>query len=301
LTRVLVTGATGFVGSVCVRRLVDAGAEVHACARARSPGLPAKVAFHEVDLLEPHAATELVAAVRPARLLHLAWLATPQTYWSSAANDAWVGASVRLLEEFALAGGSRVVVAGTCAEYDWSEAGPYRELRSPLAAAGRYGLAKDALRRWTEGYARTHDVSVAWARLFFLYGPGEHPDRIVPYVATRLLAGEPAETTSGAQVRDYLHVDDAATALVALLRGDVEGPVNVASGQGVAIATIAHRLADIVGRPDLLRLGALETPGDHPAEIVADVARLQDEVGWRPSLTLDEGLASTVDWWRGRT
>jgi nucleoside-diphosphate-sugar epimerase len=296
----LITGATGFVGSACTRQIARHRQDVHTCARTAPPEVSSAVSFHAVDLLDLAATGALVAEVRPTHLLHLAWIATPGTYWDSAENDAWLDASQHLLRAFADHGGRRAVVAGTCAEYDWSESGPYRERESPIRPARRYGQAKDALRRWCEQDAPARGVSVAWARLFFLYGPGEHPGRFVPSVVTALLDGRPADCTTGAQVRDFLHVDDAARALLALLGGEVEGPVNVASGEGVTVRSVAKRIAAAAGRPESLRLGVRPTPASEPEEVVADVGRLRREVRWRPELTLERGLAETVDWWRNR-
>lgn len=298
MTTVLVTGATGFVGSACTRLLSASEADLHACARARPDHLPSPVEFHAVDLLAPGAAETLVENVRPSHLLHLAWIATPGSYWESPENDAWVARSQRLLEAFADHGGKRVVVAGTCAEYDWTSPSPYRESESPTGPTSAYGRAKHNLRRWAEQYATARDVSVGWARLFFLYGPNEHPSRLVPSVTATLLGGRHAEIATGDDIRDYLHVDDASSALVALLDRDVDGAVNVASGEGVTVWNIAEVIADAIGRPDLLT--RRDTASKRPTGIVGSTVRLRHEVTWEPTIRLDDGLRDTVAWWRDR-
>jgi nucleoside-diphosphate-sugar epimerase len=241
-------------------------------------------------------AGELMVAIQPTHLLHLAWVATPGVYWTSPDNPRWVEASLRLIEAFAAHGGQRVAVTGTCAEYDWSAGGACHETDTPTRPATLYGTCKDELRLKAE----QSKLSLAWARLFFLYGPREHPARLVPSVANALLAGQPAETTAGDQERDFLHVEDAADALVQLLLSDVAGPVNIGSGEPVAVRSVVETIAGIVGRPDLLRLGAKPMPSNEPLQLYADVARLRHEVGWRPRIGLRQGLADTVAWWRGR-
>jgi nucleoside-diphosphate-sugar epimerase len=99
-------------------------------------------------------------------------------------------------------------------------------------------------------------------------------------------------------VRDFLHVADVGDAFAALLDSDVEGAVNIGSGEGVAVAEVVQRIAELAGRPDLVELGALEAPPDEPPLLVADVGRLHEEVGWRRFRSLDEGLRETVEWWR---
>jgi nucleoside-diphosphate-sugar epimerase len=172
------------------------------------------------------------------------------------------------------------------------------ESDTPLRPHTTYGRCKLDLSRWAEAFGRARGVSVASARLFFLYGPGEHPARLVPSVARALLAGTPAPCSVGTQQRDFLHVDDAAGALVALVRGELTGGINVGSGEPVPVRTVIEHVARACGRPDLVRLGARETPAGEPPLLVADVRRLRDELGWRPRIELARGLSETVNWWR---
>jgi nucleoside-diphosphate-sugar epimerase len=282
LKRVLVTGATGFVGRQTLAPLERRGFDVHA------------VGSRDADLLAAGTAARLIDDVQPTHLLHLAWYAEPGAFWESAENARWRDASVRLLEAFAASGGTRAVAAGTCAEYDWNGDGLLSEGSTPLEPRTAYGQAKNAVREAAGGMR----LSLGWGRIFFLYGPDEDERRLVASVTRALLAGTPARTTHGRQVRDFLHVADVGDAFAALLDSGVEGAVNVGSGEGVAVADVVGRIAAVVGRPELVELGALEAPGGDPPLLVADVRRLRDEVGWRPSRSLDEGLRDTVEWWR---
>ena len=296
--RVLVTGASGFVGRRALAPLAASGFDVHAVGRGASApaGTPAQVTWHGADLLDAAARRALVAAIGASHLLHLAWYAEPGAFWTARENAGWVAATIGLVDEFAAAGGVRATLAGTCAEYDWSAPQPLAE-DAPLAPATYYGACKDATRRIAEGLAQLSDLSFAWGRIFFLYGPREDERRLVAGVARALAAGERAATSAGLQRRDFLHVDDVAAAFVAILRSDVGGAINVASGEAVTVRSIAERLARASGLPELLDVGALpDRPGD-AAVIVADVARLRDEVRFEPRFDLEQGLAATFDWW----
>jgi nucleoside-diphosphate-sugar epimerase len=299
---VLVTGASGFVGRRALAPLLARGFEVHAVGRAaRAPaGTPEAVVWHGADLLDAGARRALVAEVGASHLLHLAWYAEPGAFWTARDNAPWVAATIGLVDQFAAAGGERAVLAGSCAEYDWDGPQPLRE-DAAIAPATYYGVCKDATRRVCAGLADVAGLRFAWGRIFFLYGPGEDRRRLVASVASRLVRGERAPTSAGTQLRDFLHVDDVAGAFAALVDSGVEGAVNVASGEGVAVRAIAERLAAAAGHPELLDVGAVaQRPGD-PPEVTADVARLRDEVGFAPALSLRDGLEQTVAWWRDQT
>jgi nucleoside-diphosphate-sugar epimerase len=297
--RVLITGATGFIGRHCLPLLAAQGYDVHAVSSRDPDEKQPGVRWHRANLFDPAEVEKLVAGVAPAHLLHFAWIATPGIYWNSPENLAWVQASLGLLRAFAKHGGRRVVTAGTCAEYDWTrEVALCSEQTTRLAPATLYGTSKHALRLLTEAFAREMNMSAAWGRIFFLYGPHEYPERLVASVIRSLLRGEQACSTHGRQVRDLLYVRDVAAAFVALLGSDVNGPVNIASGEGVELREVINKIAVGVDRQGLVQLGTLTAAANEPPVLVADVCRLQDEVGWSPAYTLDQGIEETINWWK---
>ncbi|HXB16063.1 MAG TPA: NAD(P)-dependent oxidoreductase [Solirubrobacteraceae bacterium] len=301
MARVLLTGAGGFVGRPLLDELLARGHEVHALDVLPPDRDGGEVRWWQVDLDDAAGVRELLERLRPEKLVHMAWYVKHGSFWTSPENVAWVRRSIDLLMAFVAAGGRRALLAGTCAEYDWGRsAEPFDELRSPLAPATLYGTAKDALRRVASGYAEQEGLELAWGRLFLLYGPREAPGRLVPSVINALLAGEPAETTSGAQRRDFMHVADVAGALATVLDSELSGPVNIASGQAVPIAEVVRTIAEIAGRPELVRLGALPDREGEPELLGAQVRRLREEAGFEPRFGLRDGLQDAVAWWQER-
>jgi nucleoside-diphosphate-sugar epimerase len=298
MKRVLVTGANGFVGRHALAPLLERGYEVHAAGLGPRPAfLPPSAQWHDTDLLTPAAREALLEAARPSHLLHFAWYAAHGLFWTSPENLRWVEASLALMRRFREAGGVRLVAAGSCAEYQVQE-GACSEEETPCRPSTLYGVCKNAVQEILGAYSRATGLGSAWGRIFFLYGPSEHPDRLVASVIRALLEGRAARCTDGLQVRDFLHVEDVAAAFVALLDSDVTGPVNVASGRAVEVRTVVEAIARQLGRPELVELGALPTRPGEPPTITARTRRLEREVGFEPSLGMEEGLARTIESYR---
>jgi len=295
MKKVLLTGASGFIGSHCVAPLLERGYEVHALAGRSSLDEINGVAWHRADLL--HGSKALVDEVKPSHLLHCAWYVVPGKLFSSSENFAWVTASMDLLRNFVEKGGRRAVICGSSYEYALQH-GYCSEKLTPLAPATVYGACKHALHSMAGALASSSNLSLAWARIFFLYGPREHPDRLVASVIRSLLQSEPARCSHGMQLRDYLHVQDAANALVAVLDGSVEGAINVCSGQATAVREIVSRIGTILQKPELIQLGAIPVRADDTPLVVGDNARLVAEAGWQPEFDLESGLRNTIDWWK---
>jgi nucleoside-diphosphate-sugar epimerase len=139
---------------------------------------------------------------------------------------------------------------------------------------------------------------VAWARLFYVYGPGEAPGRLVPTVVQGFLAAAPVELSHGRQRLDFLYVDDVADALVRLLGSDVKGAVNVASGEATSVRDMVGAIVAHLEAPADVRFGARAGDEGGPPLVVADTARLREELGFAPSVPMPEAIDRTIRWWR---
>lgn len=297
--KALLTGGSGFLGRHAVRALADAGVETVAT-YFHQPGPAARhVTWVRCDLLDAAAMRALVRRTRASRLLHMAWRPIHGNVNVAEDNADWLRASLGLARAFADAGGERIVGAGSCMEYDWPEGASCSEALTPIQPNTYYGACKHALHQGLADLAQAKGLSLAWARIFHAYGPGEHETRFVASVAGALLRGEPAEMSCGTQVRDYAYAGDVGEALAQLTLSDCEGVYNVASGVPAALRDIAYEIARQIGRPDLIRLGARATRPYEPKAIVADLGKTAAELGWRPRTSLAKGIAETIATMRG--
>jgi nucleoside-diphosphate-sugar epimerase len=299
---VLLTGGTGFIGRWAGEKLLRGGNELHiVSASGKIPAMLGGAHVHQADLLDLDAIVPLLTEIKPSHLLHFAWNAQPGQYWTSHDNYRWLGASLHLLQAFRDAGGKRAVMAGSCAEYDWGQGGLCHETATPLSRQGAalpYTSCKLALSQLLERFGADAEISTAWGRIFFQYGPFEHPSRLVSSVIRNLLQGEPALCTHGRQIRSFLHAADVGGAFAALLHSEVRGSINIGAAEAVSIAELVGMIGEQIGRPDLIRLGARPAPEGEPEILLPDTARLTNEAGWTPKYGLQSGLADTIAWWR---
>ncbi len=296
---VLVSGANGFIGRHTLPLLLERGYNVHALLYPSCDNslkvFPCQ--YHVCDLFDFAAQKKIFEQIRPVYLIHFAWITTPKIYWTSFDNFRWVQASLELFRNFIECGGKRILCSGTCAEYDWVNE-RLSETTSSLVPRTFYGICKRSLSELLFAVSRQTKVSSAWGRIFFVYGPHEHKERLVPSAIHALLGGNNFRCFSGEQKRDFLFVEDVAAAFVALLESQVEGAVNIASGAAIPIRELLETLRRTIATTGVIEFFQESKNNQEPPALVADIKRLEQEVHWRPRWTIEEGLRKTVQWHR---
>ena len=299
-TRVLVTGAAGFIGANLMAALVAAGAEVDALVR---PGRPVPgAALRQADLRDADAVARAVAAARPEVVLHLAagaGHAQDAAGRAAMVADTLLG-TANLLEALRRTEPRRLVHVGGGLEYGHSER-PLRET-DPLHPVTFRGAVKGAATLLAAELGKETGVEVVVLRPFAVYGPWERLPRFVPTVMTAALRGEPIRVTDGAAGRDYVYVGDVVEAcLAAATEPAAAGEIaNVGSGRLTTNRELVERLAAVSGLELDVRVGGHEPRPWDTGPWVADVARAEEVLAWRPATGLDTGLALTLEWFAAR-
>jgi dTDP-6-deoxy-L-talose 4-dehydrogenase (NAD+) len=266
---VLLTGATGFVGRQILRALTAQGASVRTVIREGTVDKLKGVDSIEKlvttpDLFAETSAWWAEACCRVDTIIHAAWYVEPPAYLYSPKNLDCLAGTLQLAKGAAAAGIRRFIGVGTCFEYDLTE-GPLHT-KTPLRPLTPYAGAKAAAFMALSQWFPQQGVEFAWCRLFYLYGENENDQRFVSYLRAKLAAGEPAELTSGRQVRDFLDVREAGRMIVDAALGSEQGPVNICSGAPISVKQLAEQIADEFGRRDLLLFGARpDNPIDPPS------------------------------------
>ena len=288
----LVTGASGFIGRHLVRELGTRGCEVLAVSRRERAAETDGVRWIRADLADAAAVDRIVAETKPGTIYHLASHVTGRRDLSEVrpAFSANLESTMNLLVAATAAGTARIVLAGSMEEPD---------LGAGEAPSSPYSAAKGAATLYARLFRSLYATPVVSARIFMVYGP-EQPDesKVVPYAIRCALAGEAPAISSGSRPVDWVYVDDVVRGLVAL--GETAGfegeTCDLGSGELVTVREVVERICREIGSPPP-SIGAI---ADRPLEAVrrANVAGTEARIGWRPAVSLDEGLRRTIAGYR---
>ena len=288
--RILVTGASGFIGSAFCHLALSHG---HAIAGLMLPTEtpPTHVPATDRMLWLKGTLADLpwraIEGFRPEVCVHFAWIATPGVYLESPENESYLRWSLDLVRRLHGLGMNHFVGVGTCIEYQITSA-PLSEAHTPVAPTTLYARCKNALRETLEAEARKDGWHFCWGRVFYPYGVGEHPARLCSSLIQRLRRGEKLVLKTPRSTKDYIYIQDLADAILLTVEKRFTGTINWGTGIGVSVRQIADAIAAMQGRPDLVEeISPAEK--DPLGFVVADASRLK-QLGWRQQFTLEQGL-----------
>jgi len=298
--RVLVTGASGFIGSHVTEALLKANHKVLALTLPKDDLWRLDKVLSKIDILRGSLndfslIEGEIQKWEPDACIHLAWYAEPGKYLESPENLASLNASMHLLTAMANFGCKHFISAGTCFEY--------AQKAEPLTEDDRtqpetlYAAAKSSFQLIGGQIAKQSPIRFSWGRIFYLYGRKEHPLRLVPAAILKILHNEVFASSPGEQMRDYLHVSDVADAFMAILENQAEGIYNICSGEAVAIKSIIQQIGSLTGKPELVEIGALPYRNWESMYLCGNNERLR-ALGWTAKVNLQEGLQDAIQYWQ---
>jgi len=305
--RVLITGATGFIGCYLTQRLVEAGAEVWAGVYPGEPperaaDLSPQVEHVSLNVQDAQSVRQAVEGAVPDVVFHLAAVGVTDPGVSPAlALAVNAGGTVYLLEALRGRDVRRVVLAGTCYEYGASqrvgESASQRLTVEGLDPFNAYAASKVAAWAFGRMYWRAHGLPVVTVRPFQVYGPGQPDHTLVPAAIRAALAGEDFPMTPGEQERDFIYVDDVVEGmLVAAEALGVEGQsLDLGTGRAHTVRQVVDRIWAMTGAQGRILAGALPYRPGEVMRLAADADRMARLTGWRARVGLEEGLRRTIE------
>lgn len=302
--KLLVTGASGFVGAKVAELALTAGHEVAALVRPNGPSrrlapLAGRYLPLAVDLRERRSLFAAVASFRPEAIIHIAWAGVA----NSARNDSSqfsenIDAACALVEAGAAAGCKAFIGTGSQGEYGAGSTMREDALPQPTTM---YGAAKVAALYLTRQLVQQAGMRHAWLRLFSTYGPDDNPGWLIPSLISQMLDGQRPQTTLGTQKWDWLHVDDVARGLIAAaVTPTAEGIFNLGSGAPVQVRRAVELIRDAAAPGMELVFGEIPFRSDQVMHMEADISRLKAATGWEPQVPFESGIADTVNWYRAQ-
>jgi UDP-glucose 4-epimerase len=294
--KILVTGASGFIGFHLCRRLCGLGAEVHGTSRTKSSGNENGIQWWQGDLAEADMVRKLLATVRPDVIFHLA------SYVSGTRDlDAVIPmlqsnlvSTVNLLTIASDVGCRRILLTGSLEEPELGDLQP--------VPCSPYAAAKWAANAFARMFHALYCLPVVMLRVFMVYGPAQRDlHKLIPYVTLSLLRGEAPKLSSGNREVDWIYVEDVVDGFLAAAQAaNIEGQtIDIGSGAMVLVRAVVEHLVRLINPQIEPLFNALP---DRPFEQVrvADCAKSYAQIGWSPETALEEGLRRTVHWYERR-
>lgn len=293
--RVFLTGATGFLGRYILQELLNNSHSVLALVEpsitipddSRHP----LVTYFWEDLLNSEKIKNKLDEWKPDACIHLAWYIGPD-YLSSLLNLPLMKSSVDLINNLYMGGCKQVIVAGSCAEYALTN--QLLQETSKMEPATLYSACKSAICQIGTNLSLLYKANFAWGRIFYPYGPGENPNRLMSSLINAIIAGKPFKASSGTQKKDYIFVEDVARAFLCLLDNHCNGIFNISTNTSISVKEVIQIIERQMNAEHYAQIGANEKRSWDPENIQGDNQKLI-KLGWKPNTTIEDGIRKLID------
>jgi nucleoside-diphosphate-sugar epimerase len=293
--KILLTGPTGFIGSTFARLALSQGHEVAGLvipSESIPAHLPPDPKLHWYRGTLDDAPWKDVEGFRPEVVVHTAWVTAPGVYLESPDNFAFLDFSIKFLRRLREMGTNHVMSFGTCIEYQVTGQ-PLSEDRTPIAPTTTYSKCKNELRLVMEADQKAHNFTFCWGRVFYPYGPREHPSRLCSSIIQKLRRDEKIVLKTPDSTKDYIFIEDLARAILLTMEKKFHGAINWGTGTATTVRDIAQSLGRMLGKAHLIEEASptVKDPLDH---VVADASRLKS-LGWKQEYTMEQGLQKMLE------
>lgn len=289
--RIVITGAQGFVGTKLVAQLVKENFDIIAVSKNPPPDKPlASVVYHQADLSNPADLLPKQLKKQKFILVHLAWKTTRDNLFQTQA--AHVTYLAGLLDYWKDKGLSYVIAIGSAEEYG-QKTGILNEEMGSSGYFSPYGWAKQAAYVLTKTWSQQNDISGIWFRPFTIYGVGQTGQMLIPYAINQAISKKLAKFGDGLQERDFIHVDDVISALLAGIFKRPKGfyTINLGTGQPTQVKKVIESIAEEFHVKPLFKLGAIPKQKNSPSVQVADNTKAKELLDWKPTISVKKGLS----------
>ena len=297
--KLLVTGASGFIGSYLLNILDNSNYDVHATYRENKPNKTfKKTNWYQLDLLENFEVENLIRTIKPDHIIHLAWYTEHGKFWDSPLNNEWVDASINLFKSFKSIKGKKFISCGTKAEYFDGEfmdehLNSTFECKEDMISNpdSIYGKSKNFLHEQLRDLDKEGNQSLVWARVFDTYGPYEDKKKFCSYVINNAINNKKVECINPSLGIDFLHVYDIARAYKIILDSDFIGTVNISSGKAVELRDIAKYILTKFKKEHLLHLNL----ASKDCRVMFGNNEILKSLGWSEKYDINKGLDDLIE------
>jgi nucleoside-diphosphate-sugar epimerase len=292
--KILLTGPTGFIGSAFTRLALAQGHQIAGLiipAESIPATLPPSKTLSWFRGTLDDAPWKDIADFNPEVCVHTAWVTAPEVYLESQENLAFLNASVSFLRRVRELGADHIVSFGTCIEYKITGQA-LSEDTTPVEPTTTYSRSKNDLRLILEADAKSKNFTFCWGRVFYPYGPGEHPKRLCSSILDKLLRNEKIVLKTPNSTKDYIYIEDLARAVVTTIEQKFHGQINWGTGTSTTVRDIAQSLAKMIGKESLIEEVTPEQR-DPLDFVVADATKLKS-LGWKQAHSLQQGLEKII-------
>lgn len=291
MKKLIITGAAGFIGYHCLEILKNKNYEVFAISR-RERISSGNIKWIKANLFNFEETKSLIKEINADLILHLSWITTPGIFYESEENHMWVNSSLNLLKAFLENGGKRVVVAGSCAEYDWNKKEMLEDVGSNPSSL--YGNSKLLLYNEVKNLSLNNQANLAWGRIFNVFGPKEPSEKLVSFLIRAALLKNKIQCIAKDDIRDFIYVKEVANIFIFLLENTFDGIINIATGTGLSVNQIVKLIEKKLNVSNICDFK--QNVSKFPY-VVGNTKNLQT-LNYRYLFDLEQSIEETIKWWR---